>query len=378
MARSAKHTMRIAILSKTYVAETAQRQLEWLARQPDVDLTLITPEVWRADDGGTMPFQPTFTAGYRCVPTKVALNGHYHLYHYPNLRRILDELRPNLLHIDEEPYNTATFQAVRLARERHIPTIVVAWQNLVRRYPPPFAWMEQSVYRHAAAIIAGNAGAAEVVRAKGYRGELATFSLHGIDPEIWPPRMTPPPTPDVPFTLGYIGRLVPEKGIDTLLNALALLPPRVRLCVIGRGPAAAQLHQQACTLGLTDRVRWREQIPSIAIPAAMRELDCLVLPSRRRPNWTEQFGRVLAEAMVSGIPVIGSDVGEIPRVIADAGIVVPEGKPNLLAASIAALANNPVWWAELAARGRARALAHFTQAAIAERLAALYREILRE
>ena len=147
----------------------------------------------------------------------MALNGHYHLYYYPELRRILDEIQPDILHIDEEPYNTATFQALWLARERGIPAVVVAWQNLLRRYPPPFAWMEHWVYQHVAGLIAGNAGAASAVRSKGYRGPVHTFSLHGIDPAIWQPRDPTPPSADEPFTIGYVGRLVPEKGIDVLL-----------------------------------------------------------------------------------------------------------------------------------------------------------------
>ena len=57
--------MRIALLSKTFVADTAQRQLEWLARQPGIELVLITPAVWCADDGGAMPFRATFASGYR-------------------------------------------------------------------------------------------------------------------------------------------------------------------------------------------------------------------------------------------------------------------------------------------------------------------------
>ena len=84
----------------------------------------------------------------------------------------------------------------------------------------------------------------------------------------------------------------------------------------------------------------------------MRALDCLVLPSRSRANWTEQFGRVLTEAMASGIPVIGTDSGEISQVIGDAGIVVPEDNAPILAVNLTALPDDPDWWADLAIRGR--------------------------
>ena len=66
-------------------------------------------------------------------------------------------------------------------------------------------------------------------------------------------------------------------------------------------------------------------MPSTEVPAVLRALDVLVLPSLTTPSWKEQFGRVLQEAMACAIPVVGSDSGEIPHVIGDAGLVTPEG-----------------------------------------------------
>jgi glycosyltransferase involved in cell wall biosynthesis len=364
--------MRVVILSKTFVAPPSQRMLEWLARRPAIDLTLITPPCWHGDDGGMHHFQPTYTAGYRVVTLPIARNGHYHLYTYRHLAATLDGIQPDLVHIDEEPYNLATFQATRLARRRGIPTVIVAWQNLARRYPPPFAWMERYAYRHAAAIIAGNAGAADVARRKGWRGPLHTFSVHGIDPADWPPRGCAPPAPDAPFTVGYVGRLVPEKGVDLLLHALVRMPDRVRLAVIGRGPVAAELRAMAADLGVGARVAWQDYVAPLELPQTMRTLDALALPSRTRPNWTEQFGRVLAEAMASGVPVIGAASGAIPDVIGDAGLLFSADDATALAGCIATLAGDPTRWRALAQRGRTRALAEFTYARIAARLANVY------
>lgn len=368
--------MRVVILSKTFVAPPAQRLLEWLARQPGIDLTLVTPPCWRGDDGGLHPYQPTYTAGYRVVVLPIARNGRYHLYTYRRLAAALDDLQPDLLHIDEEPYNLATAQAVRLACQRGIPAVVVAWQNLMRCYPPPFAWLERYVYRHTAAIIAGNAGAADVVRDKGYRGPRHTFAVHGIDPADWPSRLPDPPAPDASFTVGYIGRLVPEKGVDLLLHALARLPERVRLVVIGRGPAAGALRALATDLDVAPRVTWQAYVPPLALPPAMRALDALALPSRTRPGWAEQFGRVLAEAMASGVPVIGAAIGAIPDVIGDAGLLFPDNDATALAGCIAALADDTARWRDLARRGRSRALTEFTHARIAARLADVYVKML--
>jgi glycosyltransferase involved in cell wall biosynthesis len=102
----------------------------------------------------------------------------------------------------------------------------------------------------------------------------------------------------------------------------------------------------------------------------------LVLPSRTRPNWVEQFGRVLIEAMASGVPVVGSDSGEIPNVIGDAGLVFPEGDIGRLRAHLQSLIDDPGLWAALARRGRERVQARYTQARIAAETVQVYREVL--
>src|SRR5690348_12094485 len=148
--------MHVAIVSKTFVSDTAQRQLEWIVRQPGIDLTLITPDEWRSDDGRMLRFVPRFTSGYayRCLP--VRFNGRYHFYWYRRLGRALSTIAPDLVHIDEEPYNPAGGQAQREAGRLGVPTVFVAWQNLYRAYPPPFAQLEQYNYVRTSHIIAGN------------------------------------------------------------------------------------------------------------------------------------------------------------------------------------------------------------------------------
>src|SRR5262245_21936851 len=122
--------MRVVVVSKTFVADTAQRQLEWLAREPDIELTLVTPPEWHADDSRVWPFMPRFTAGYAVRQVSIVFNGHFHNYAYRGLARVLDDLKPELLHIDEEPYNFAGAQAQWLAEKRRIPTIFVALQSI--------------------------------------------------------------------------------------------------------------------------------------------------------------------------------------------------------------------------------------------------------
>lgn len=366
--------MHVAIVSKTFVYTTAQRQLEWIVRQPGIELTLITPDVWRSDDGRMLQFVPQFTEGYtyRCLP--VRFNGKYHFYWYRGLWKTLAGVKPDLVHIDEEPYNPAGAQAQRAADRLGVPSVFVAWQNLYRDYPPPFRQIEHYGYSRTSHIIAGNPGAADVVRRKGYAGPLSTFSVHGVDPEIFSPR--PRQRADDRFIVGYLGRLVLYKGTGVLIEALRGMPDRCRLRFIGSGPDEGELRRLAERAELANRVEFMPAVATTDVPRVLAELDALALPSLSQPNWTEQFGRVLVEAMSCQVPVVGSDAGLIPDVVGDSGLIVPEGNAGRLRSALVELAENPRLRDELGRRGRERVIARFTQEQVARRLAAVYEDAL--
>ena len=174
--------MRVVMVSKPFVAPAYQRKLEVLAEQPDIDLTLVVPHAW---DG--QPYEPGFVQGYRTLVQPIRFDGNFHLFHFPKLARVLKELRPDIVHVDEEPYNLATFLAIRQALAAGARPLFFTWQNLLRRYPPPFSWMERYAYSRCAVAIAGNAEAAEVLRQKGYAGQTPVIPQFGVDPELFSP-----------------------------------------------------------------------------------------------------------------------------------------------------------------------------------------------
>lgn len=385
--------MRILMISKACLVGAYQRKLEEIARFPDVELMVAVPQSWR-EGSRVIRMERAHTAGYELVVEPIAFNGNFHLHFYPRLGRLIRAFAPDIVHMDEEPYNLATFHALRLAKRSGARALWFTWQNLNRRYPLPFRLIERYNLRHTDYAIAGSAGAAEVWREKGYAGPLAVIPQFGVDPDIFSPRGTwdrlsslserqtgksAPPLRRDPargFVFGYAGRLVPEKGVDLLLEAMAELPGVWHLAIVGSGPELDRLKLLARRLGLADRVSFERDIPSMRMPAFYRELDALVLPSRSRPNWVEQFGRVLIEAMACGVPVVGSDCGEIPNVVGDAGLIFPEGDVEALRGCLARLMRESDLWADLSRRGRERVLAHFTQAQIAAQTVAVYREMV--
>ena len=364
--------MRVLMISKACVVGAYQKKLEALARLPGMDLTVVVPPYWR-DERGVTQLERQHTEGYDLVVEPMVLNGNFHLHFYPGLGRQIRRVGPDLIHIDEEPYNLATAHALWLARRAGARSLFFSWQNILRRYPLPFRLLERYVLKHVDYAIVGNQESARVWRAKGYEGSLAVIPQFGVDPEVFAPG---PREPGRGFIVGYVGRLVGAKGVDLLLQALAGLQGVWRAYILGSGPEGKALQEQARDLGLADRVSFDNWIPSAQMPAYYRQLDVLVVPSRTRRNWKEQFGRVLVEAMACGVPVVGSDSGEIPNVIGDAGLIFPEGQVDSLREHLTRLLRDPGLRSDLALRGRERVLAHYTQAQVAAETYRVYQATL--
>lgn len=363
--------MRVLMVSKALVVGIYQRKLEEIARH-GVTLMAIVPPSWR-DERGETPLERAYTHGYQMKVLPLANNGDFHLHWYRGLGRVMREFRPQIVHIDEEPYNLAAWQALFAARRVGAKSVLFTWQNIHRRYPPPFGWGEAYTLSHIDHLIAGTAGSAAVWREKGYRGAMSIIPQFGTDASLFVPTV---PRPERPFTAGYFGRLVEEKGVGLLIEAAAQLTGEWRLLIVGAGPQRDALIHQTEALGIHDRVTFTAHVPSLEMPGMYRQLDALVLPSLTRPNWKEQFGRVLVEAMMSGVAVIGSASAAIPDVIGDAGVIVPEGSTAALADALRRMQTDAEARQRLAERGRARALAGFTHEQVATQTVAVYRAVL--
>jgi glycosyltransferase involved in cell wall biosynthesis len=367
--------LRVVMISKALIVGAYQSKLSHLAAQPQMELTAIVPPGWR-DERGELTLERTKSDGYQLIVTPLRFNGSFHRHYYPQLDRLLKQLQPDLVHIDEEPYNLATFLGMRSAQRLGARTVFFSWQNLNRAYPPPFSWFERYTLQHAAAGIVGNADSEKVWRAKGYRGPLTVIPQVGVEPDVFKPLGITNPTIDQ-FHVGYAGRFVAEKGLDVLLHALHDLGGEWQADLLGSGPDQTRLAELAQRLQIADRVHFRSWLPSAQTVDFYHSLDVLVLPSRSRSNWKEQFGRVLVDAMACGVPVIGSTCGEIPNVIGAAGLIFPEGDAAALRDQLRALRNDAALRHDLAERGRRRVLERFTQEQIARQTYEVYCSVLR-
>ena len=395
------------MISKACVVGAYQRKLEELAAQESMELLVVVPPYWQ-EEVRQITLEPLHTRGYRLEVEPIRFNGKFHFFYFPGLGRRIQDFHPDLVHIDEEPYNFASVHALWLARRCGARTLFFTWQNLYRRYPPPFSWMERYCFNGVDRAIAGNVEAVEVLRRKGFGKPVEVIPQFGVDPEIFAPpplllgegrgegvgtirpslALTCPSgglsererrnstSEGAPFRVGFVGRLVEQKGIADAIEAVASMGTDARLVLIGAGPMKAEIEQRAAARGMAGRLEIVPGVPSKEMPAIYNGLDVLVLPSRTRPNWKEQFGRALVEAMACEVPVVGSDSGEIPNVIGDAGLVFPEGDVAALTDDLRRLQDSQDMRRDLGRRGRARVLDRFTQARVAEQTYQLYRQIL--
>lgn len=373
--------MKLLMITRT-LAEFAsiQGEIAEIAKL-GIDQTVVSPRRWGGRDGEIKMVKPQ---GFRLLfhdcwfsgTSSIRIGNHLHFY--PGIDKVIEQERWDLVHIDEEPFNLATYHALRACRKLGAPAIFTLWQNIDKTYPPPFNYFERFAFRNAAGAIAGSKEIFDLLRKRGFRGPAKQIG-HGLDPTVFCKQdvteLRRRLVPEDSFVVGFVGRINWEKGLETLVKALALTPPNAVLVLLGRGPYRRELEKLIAQLRLQKRVYWVPWIPSDQVVKYMNVFDVLVLPSLTRPSWKEQFGRVLIEAMACETCVIGSDSGEIPHTIGDAGLAFPEGDEQELADRLLYLIKDADARQSLAHRCRQRVLDHFTYAKVAQERAEFYRRL---
>lgn len=343
--------MRLLVLSHPCVTSINQQFFAAVEQATGWEVSIVVPSSWKNDYAAVIrPTRwPTFRGNLIEIPAVMSGNIPLHFYR-STFVRLIETLRPHAIYAHHEPYAAATLQlymANRLSRRCAIG--FYSAQNINKRYPLPFHLGEQFVYQESDFAFPVSSSVEDVLRAKGYRAAATVLPL-GIDPLVY---KTHPEAPSLASQLrggsddlliGYLGRLTEEKGLRTLLHALAELRSLAwRLVVVGTGDYRSEFIEIARRLGLESRICLTGFVPHPQAPRYLSAFDMLVLPSESRPNWKEQFGRVVVEAVACGTPVVGSDSGEIPFVInaTGGGLVFREGDPKDLARAILEMANNP-------------------------------------
>jgi glycosyltransferase involved in cell wall biosynthesis len=357
--------MKLFVVSHPAVEPANQDFFATVERLSNWELTLLVPARWKSEYGAQVAMRwPGFRG--ELIPTTVGLRGNIPLHFYvARLRRLIAERNPDVVYVHHEPYAVATMQTLRAIRRTSIRFGIYSAQNLVKEFSWPVSQWERAVHARADFAFPVSDRVAEVLRVKGFGGRIEVLPL-SVDASAFAKVSAPARE----FTVGYVGRLSPEKGVDVLVRALGRTKAAsTRLRIIGDGPMRAELEALTAELGLSARVDFVGYVPHASAPTAYQGLSLVAVPSLTTPGWTEQFGRVVIESLAAGIPVVTSDSGELPRLVADTdgGWTVPEADPDALAARLDAAVGSPSELQAAGERGRAAVARLYDKDAVADR-----------
>lgn len=329
--------MRILTLGHSYVVAMNRRLAhEWAEAGHEV--TVAAPMFYHAD---LKPMSCEESSGEPFRLARISTRGsrRVHIFQYGSeLKQLMRTGGFDIVHAWEEPFIYAGFQIARWC-PRKTPLVFSTFQNLPKRYPPPFSWFERYCLNRAAGwtafgqTIAENHSHHDIYHARPWQ-----MIPLGVDTNAFHPDRSLKSkalqsigfAENGPPVIGYVGRFVPEKGIPFLLDVLNRLEDpgkRWRVVFIGGGPLENHLGQWSARFGL-GTAQVITGIEHARVPEILNALDLCVVPSETTPRWKEQLGRILLEAMASGVPVIANKSGEIPYVVDKAGILCRERNFN--------------------------------------------------
>ena len=388
--------MRILVASHSYIVDLNCEKLRVLARlEPDIEVTVVVPRRWRP--GGVqnkiIETQPLQEGSFRVVPVPSFSENNQGLLTFgTEIISLLRQFRPQIIQVEQGAKALGYAQLITLNKLLGLKAknLFFTWWNLPYDLKFPVSVLEAYNLGNTHGVIAGNQDGVEVLRQHGYHGPAKVMPQLGVDEN----RFRPQPQPELKsqlgiqpdeFVVGFVGRFVEEKGLLTLGKALAGLQGRPwKWLLLGRGPLQSVLMEKAVEWGIKEQLIWVESVPHDEVPSYINVMDTLVLPSETNyqfktltaVGWKEQFGHVLIEAMASKVPVIGSDSGEIPYVIGDAGLVFPEGDVSALQNCLVSLMEQSELAAKLGHLGYERAMSQYTNQALATQLLDFYKQLL--
>jgi phosphatidylinositol alpha-1,6-mannosyltransferase len=378
---SANRPLRILAIGHSYILALNRSTLRELSKNAEFEITAVSPKKFCGDfEPLTIEPEPP-SSSLRLVGIDAEGTEHLHLYRYnfKQLAGVLSGHDYDLLYVWSEPYSFAAHQIATMSR-KNVAFCFWTAQNLHKSHPFPLCEFENRVLERADGWLAAGNLVYETMIARGYPAERGQVLTLAVDTSAFRPN-TSDETAEVlrdlglkPPVIGFLGRLTEEKGLDILMASLEQVDLSLpwSLFLMGNGPYESKIAGWIKKRSLTERVKIR-LLTHCDVPRCLAAMDLLIAPSQTREHWKEQFGRMLIEAFASGVPVIGSDSGEIPYVVDKAGKIVPEGDVGAWAKAIEEMLRNP------AARKRYRQVGLkrsrlFSSSAVAQELGKFFKE----
>ncbi|WP_193197010.1 hormogonium polysaccharide biosynthesis glycosyltransferase HpsO [Nostoc sp. MG11] len=388
--------MKILIASHTYIVDLNCEKLRALSRlKPGIEVTVVVPKRWKPGGVQNKIIETEYCdeGAFKTVPISNFSQNHQGLLTFgADLIPLLQQFRPQIIQVEQGSRGLAYSQMIALNQLLGLKAknVFFTWWNLPYELKLPVALLEKYNLNHSHGIISGNQDGAEILRQRGYQGPIKVMPQLGIDESLFTLQNQPELASNLgiktgDFVVGFVGRFVQEKGLLTLLQALFSLKNKPwKLLLLGRGELQSELIKLVAENNLQERVLFVESVAHDKVANYINLMSTLVLPSETTykfktltsVGWKEQFGHVLIEAMACQVPVIGSNSGEIPHVIGDAGLVFPEGDAQALANCLVQLMDKPDFAHTLGEMGYQKAMIKYTNKALAKQQLEFYQELV--
>lgn len=381
--------MKILAISHSAIQPTYHKKFQEISKYPNIQLRVLVPEAWFENYQKLLFSQIDFGQNLTFYSLKVAFPGYGSRFFFTrNIIRHFRNFRPDIIHLEEEPWSLCALQTIIL-RAIFCPKSKLIFRTSLSipiklKFNFLISLIEKLTFKKAdyAFILSSRAG--YILIQKGYNKGMRV-SPNGVDTEIFKKMNVEKLKQDLGiakdnFVIGYVGRLMRMKGLETLIKAFSLLINEVslsksHLLIIGSGEYKDEMLSLASALNVQEKIIFIDSVPANEIPKYINCMDVLVLPSITTSGWVEFFGRVLVEAMVCQVPVIGSNSGEIPNVIGDSGLIFQEGDEKDLKDKLYTILVNPQLRKSLAMKGFQRANSLYTWESIAKNTYEVYYDL---
>lgn len=317
--------MNILIIDNLAVSQSRRETYRALAKIISRPVHLLVPYSWR-EQGIIIECEEEHTELLKIHKSPFLFGYRHQRIIYVWLKKIIKSIKPDIIFISSEPENFNTYHLVRL-KKKYFPNIKIVcatWRNIDYRFNPfpyKFGFLNRLIEKHNLKYI--EMCFVHCYSAISIMREISNWDVVFVPPVVDIKNFVFRPKNFDDFVVGYIGRLSKEKGVDVLLQSIANVG--VKCIIVGSGSEKQNLMRLAKKIGILDKITWFSAVKYEEVPEYLQKINVLVLPSRTTKIWKEQFGRILIEAMASGVYVVGSDCGDIPNVIDKYGFVFPEG-----------------------------------------------------
>ena len=389
--------MKILVASHTYIVDINCEKFETLAQlHPDIEVTIIVPKKWKPGGVQNKIIEPKARneRNFRVLPiSNFSQNNQGLLTFGSDMLKLLNDFRPQIIQVEQGVKSFAYAQLITLNKWLNLraKNVFFTWWNLPYKSKFPVSYLEGYNLANTDGLVAGNQDAADILRDHGYDQDFIVMPQLGVNEDLFCPQKQPDLAHQLgikeeDFVIGFVGRFVEEKGISTLLKAIKSLPEKNwKLLLLGRGELKEKIIKESQKNCIEKHIIIVESVAHDQVAKYINLMNVLVLPSETTykfttltaVGWKEQFGHVLIEAMACKVPVIGSNSGEIPNVIGDAGLIFPEGDDLALQNCLTRLMLDENLASELSDKGYQRILNYYTNKALANKSLSFYESLVK-